>query len=117
MGHKNNIDHWAEELPKLAQATKEFFQKADNEESPCAFDLDPRPGHVRLGETRVVGPFSAFASVVRGLMNDKGDLQAILSQDQETTILTITDGGHTICRQRGEECETFRVTPLFTKSA
>lgn len=117
MGHKPNTNHWGDELPSLAQAVVDFFHQADNSQGAPFFDLDPRPGHVRLGETRAIGPLASYASKVRGLMNAKGDLQAVLSRGADVTIVTISDAGQTISRQSQDRCETLRIAPLFSQTA
>jgi hypothetical protein len=67
-----------------------FFKNADNAERPGLFDLDSRHGYVRLGETKLDEAVSFGFSKIRGLMNPKGDLQAVLSGARDHLVLTVS---------------------------
>ena len=75
----------------MAAWTLRFFRDADNKEQRGLIDLDPRKGYVRLGETRLAKEAFGY-SHVRGLMNPKGDLQAVFSGRQGQLVLTLSAG-------------------------
>ena len=102
----------AETLHRRARMAVDFFHRADNIANTEVVDLDPRVGFVRLGETRAPGLLGEEFQVLRGLMNDRHELQAIATQGTSSTILTISDGGRTVTLAvyRGEESCTETLT-------
>ena len=76
---------------KMAAWLLRFFRQADNVERRDLLDLDPRRGYVRLGDTKLREETFGY-SRVRGLMNPKGDLQAVLTGPRGQIVLTVSAG-------------------------
>lgn len=83
-------------LEQLAHLTTQFFLQADNTSHAGRFDLDPREGYVRLGQTKANGLLGSEIEEVRGLMNPRRELQAILSGRCGDSVFTISHQGRQI---------------------